>query len=383
MVASASERLVRSLALAATIDSMKTAPLIFFLFSFAFAAGCSRQDADNQARDSRPPVRVRTALVRIEEVPMLTEVAGTVRPVQHAVIAAKVMGVIEELPVTLGQRVKAGDRLVKISAGEISARLLQAQAQLNQARRDLDRERDLLGKGASTPDMVKNLEDRFAMTQAMVREADVMLGYATVSAPFDGVVARKLASTGDLAAPGMPLLELEGTGDFQVEAGIPDSLAPRLAVGTPLAVDVPATGAAFTGSLVELSSAADPSTRAITAKISVPPGTPVGSGQYAHVQVPGLPVRALLAPATAVSTLGQMERVFVAAESGPGVPPVVSTDMGKMPRPHFAFAILRLVKTGAVRGDRVEILAGLADGERIVVDPPAGLREGQILEVTP
>lgn len=314
---------------------------------------------------------------------MLTEVAGTVRPVQHAVIAAKVMGVIEELPVTLGQRVKAGDRLVKISAGEISARLLQAQAQLNQARRDLDRERDLLGKGASTPDMVKNLEDRFAMTQAMVREADVMLGYATVSAPFDGVVARKLASTGDLAAPGMPLLELEGTGDFQVEAGIPDSLAPRLAVGTPLAVDVPATGAAFTGSLVELSSAADPSTRAITAKISVPPGTPVGSGQYAHVQVPGLPVRALLAPATAVSTLGQMERVFVAAESGPGVPPVVSTDMGKMPRPHFAFAVLRLVKTGAVRGDRVEILAGLADGERIVVDPPAGLREGQILEVAP
>src|SRR5664279_5272383 len=155
---------------------MKTAPLIFFLFSFAFAAGCSRQDADNQARDSRPPVRVRTALVRIEEVPMLTEVAGTVRPVQHAVIAAKVMGAIEELPVALGQRVKAGDLLVKISAGEISAKVLQAQSQLNMARRDLERERDLLTKNASTTEMVKGLEDRFAMTQAMVGEAETMLG---------------------------------------------------------------------------------------------------------------------------------------------------------------------------------------------------------------
>ena len=178
---------------------------------------------------------------------MLIEVTGTVRPVQRATIAAKVMGAIAELPVVLGQRVHAGDLLVKISAGEISARVVQAQSQLNQVERDLDRERKLLTKGASTPDMVKSLEDRLAMTQAMVREAEVMLGYTSVRAPFDGVVARKLASAGDLAAPGEPLLEIEGLGDFQVEAGIPDSLAPRLAPGAALAVEVPAAGVAFTG----------------------------------------------------------------------------------------------------------------------------------------
>ena len=61
--------------------------------------------------------------------------------------------------------------------------MLQAQSQLNQARRDLERERDLLAKSASTREMVKGLEDRFAMTQAMVREAKVMLGYATVLRP--------------------------------------------------------------------------------------------------------------------------------------------------------------------------------------------------------
>jgi multidrug efflux pump subunit AcrA (membrane-fusion protein) len=55
--------------------------------------------------------------------------------------------------------------------------------------------------------------------------------------------------------------------------------------------------------------------------------------------------------------------------------------MGKMPMPPSGRAVLRLVKTGATRGDRVEILSGLADGERLVLNPPAGLREGQALEV--
>jgi RND family efflux transporter MFP subunit len=297
---------------------------------------------------------------------MFIEVTGTVRPVQHAVIAAKVMGAIEEMPFALGQRVKAGDLLVKISAGEISARVLQAKSQLNQAQRDMERERDLLAKGASTSDMVKGLEDRYAMTHAMVAEAEVMLGYAMVRAPFEGVVARKTSDVGDLAAPGMPLLEIEGTGGFQIEAGIPDSLAPGLVPGASFEVDVPVAGAHFTGRLMELSSSADPSSRTVTAKISVPAGSEVRSGQFARVQVPGQSSRALFAPASAVSTLGQMERVFVVGESG---------------------AVLRLVKTGALRGSagqqNVEILSGLSNGERVVLNPPAGLREGQRLEVQP
>jgi multidrug efflux pump subunit AcrA (membrane-fusion protein) len=321
---------------------MNPARLTLSLAALGLLAGCGRRESAVAVAASLPPARVHVAAVHLEEVPLLVEVAGTVRPVQRATLAAKVMGAIEELPVVLGQRVKAGDLLVKISAGEISARVLQAQAQLNQARRDLDRERYLLAKGASTPDMVKSLEDRFAMTGAMVREAEVMLGYATVRAPFDGVVARKLANAGDLAAPGQPLLEVEGTGDFQV--------------------DVPAAGISFTGTLVEVSSAADGFTRTVLAKISVPAGTSVGSGQYARVQAPGAPVRALLAPAAAVSQVGQLERVFVARDGR---------------------AVLRLVKTGATRGDRVEILSGLADGDPVVVNPPVGLREGQPLAPTP
>jgi RND family efflux transporter MFP subunit len=326
-------------------------------------AGCSRNPADSAAASALPPVKVRLAVATAEDRPALTEVTGTIRPVQRAQLAAKVMGAITELPVALGQRVAAGDLLVRISAGEITARVAQAQAQFNVARRDLERERDLLGKGASTADMVRGLEDRFAMTQAMVREAEVMLGYAEIRAPFAGVIARKFAQAGDLASPGYPLLELEGTDAFQVEVSLPDALAAGLNPGATFAVEVPAAGLRFTATLAELSSAADTQARSVLAKLTVPAGIAVRSGQFVRVQVPGTPVRALRVPAAALSVLGQMERIFVVGEG--------------------TQAVLRLVKSGTVHDGQIEILAGLDAGERIVVNPPAGLRDGQTLEILP
>lgn len=342
---------------------MKLPPLLVSTAALALFVGCSRHETAPAGGVALPPARIQTALVRFESVPVLTEITGTVRPLRRATLAAKLMGAIEELPVTLGQPVRVGDLLVKISAGEISARLAQAQAQLDQAKRDLARERDLLPKNASTPDLVRNLETRVTLSEAMVREAETMLGYAVVRAPFDGLIARKFVEAGDLASPGVPLLEIEGAGAFQVEAGIPDSLAGALQPGANMEITITSASATFTAPLAELSSATDANAHTVTAKFTVPAGVVVRSGQFARVQVPGAPVRVLLAPVAAVSRLGQMERVFVVgADNRAG---------------------LRLVKTGAVRGDRIEILAGLDDGERVVLNPSASLREEQPLEIQP
>lgn len=343
---------------------MKSPRLFLPALALAALAGCARQAEPNPSTAANlPAVKVRVVAVRAETLPATIEVSGTVRPVQRARIAAKVMGAIEQLPVALGQRVRAGDLLAKISAGDTAARLAQAQAQLQLTRHDLDRERDLLAKNASTGETVRNLQDRLALHQAIVNEAEAMLGYATICAPFDGVVTRRLAYAGDLAAPGLPLLELEGTGSFEVEAAVPDSLAGQLATGTKISIALPTSSAAFAGVITELSPAADTSNRAVLAKISVPAGERVRSGEFARVQLPGRPVRLLLVPTTALSAVGQMERVFVAGEG--------------------SRAVLRLVKTGVVSGDRTEIVGGLDEGERIVAAPPATLREGQRLEVQP
>ena len=326
-------------------------------------AGCGRQAPDSGAGPSLPPIKAQVVTVRIETVPVLIDITGTVQAVERAQLAAKVMGSIDDMPFTLGQRVKRGDPLVTISAGEIKARVAQAESQFNQASRDLARERELLSKGASTAAMVKDLEDRCAGAEAMLRETKVMLSYATIQAPFDGVIARKFANVGDLASPGLPLLEVDGISRFEVEAGVPDSLAGDLAVGMALNVQIPAMGGPFVGKISEVASAADPNAHTVTVKITVPDSATVRSGQFVKLQIPGAPIRALLAPWAAVTTLGQMERVFV-----------VESDNR---------AVLRLVKTGTRRGEQVEILSGLDDGDRVVLAQPAGLREGQTLEIQP
>jgi RND family efflux transporter MFP subunit len=338
-------------------------PLTAAALAAVALAGCAKHEPASvaDAAAALPPATVHVAVVHLVDTPVLTELTGSIRPVQRAALAAKVMGTIAELPVVLGQRVASGDLLLKISAAEISAKVVQAQAQLNSARRDLDRERDLLAKGASTADLVKGLEDRYAMTEAMVHEAETMLGYATIRAPFAGVIAKKFVDAGDLAAPGQPLLELEGTGAFQVEVAVPDSLVGPLTVGQQVDVAVPSTATAFKGLVTEISSAADAAAHTVLVKLAVPQEATVRSGQFARVTLAGRPVRALLVPAAAVTRLGQMERVFVASAD--------------------KHAVLRLVKTGATQGDRVEILSGLDDGETVIVAPPASLREGQPLEV--
>lgn len=325
-------------------------------------AGCARNAETAASAPPLPTVKIRAGLTRSVTQASTIEVTGTVRPVNRARIAAKLMGTVAEMPAVLGQSVKAGDLLLRLDAGEISARLTQAQAQLNQAQRDLARERDLLTKNASTAEMVRSLDDRVTLTGAMVREAEIMLGYAMLRAPFDGVVAQTMVREGDLAAPGQPLLELEGAGDFQVEAGVPESLATGLQPGVALRITHPARGTNFIGQLKELSSAADPQARTVLAKITVPAAAAVRSGEFVRVEITGALAQVILAPAAAVSRLGQMERVFV-IENGR--------------------TVLRLVKTGEVFGADIEILSGLSGGEKLVLAAPPGLREGQPVEVLP
>ncbi len=342
---------------------MRFPTLRLFTTGALLAVGACKRPPTDSAGTAMPTVRVQVFNVRIEMLPSRLETSGTVRAVRRAAIAAKVSGQIDNLAVTLGQPVHAGDVLLHISGTELSARAAQTSAQLAQVQRELARERTLLAAGASTTDAVQAQEDRLAQTQAALREAESMINYTTVRAPFDGVVAKKFVEAGDFASPGQPLLQLDGRNAFEIEVGLPDTFASAVSVGASLDVEIPTISVHFSGAVAELSSAADSTARDVTAKITVPAGTVVRPGQFARVFVPGTPGAVLLAPVVAVSPFGQMERVFVVGAGNR--------------------ASLRLVKTSALRGDRIEIVSGIEAGERVVVAPPAALRDGQPLEIVP
>lgn len=307
-----------------------------------------------------PPVRVQATTVQKTTISSRVEVVGTVQAVDQAVIAAKISGPIVELPVVLGSRVKKGELLVKINAREISARLLQAQAQLAQAKRNLEREEKLLKQHASTPETVKSMRDMLAIARAGYHEAASMLGYTTIKAPFDGVITQKIASIGDLATPGMPLLHLEDDRHLQVVTAIPESNAPAIKLHDRLQVAIPTAAKNTTGMVAEISPAIDPRSRTMPIKINLDDSTGLRTGMFARVTMPGRSYTTIMIPETAIVPFGQLKKVFVVDNN----------------RAH-----MRLVRTGLRKNGRVEILSGLEAGERIVIRGNRLLTGGQEVHV--
>ncbi|MFM1851814.1 MAG: hypothetical protein RIS54_1498 [Verrucomicrobiota bacterium] len=332
-------------------------PLLLAL-ALVTVTGCSRHESAAPAA-TLPAVAVATANVRAVTQPQVRPVAGLVRPHDRATVAARVMGTVERAWLAVGQAVEAGEVLVQIRAAELGARLEQARAALAQAERDHARETVLEAKGAAAAETVRATADRLRLARAAVEEATVLAGYATIRAPFAGVITADLINAGDLAAPGQPLFTVEGSTNLRAEVPVPESLA-TLPTGTVVGLQL--DDATLEGRLVELSPSADPASRTRLAKIGLPPGTTARSGQFIRALWPTGEATVLTVPATAVQALGQMERVYVVVDGR---------------------AQLRLVRTGAQSGDTIQILSGLDDGETVVVAPPTQLRDGQPLQVQP
>ncbi len=330
-----------------------------FMAGLAALAGC-KEGHKNSPAPELPVAQVSAQEVVSESVRSQIEVVGTVHAVEHASIAPRVSGQIVAMPVDLGSQVRKGDLLVKISAGEISAQLLQAQARVEQARRNLAREEKLQKQGASTLETVKSLQEQARIAEAAREEVKTMLEYATITAPFAGIVSRKIASVGDLASPGVALLELENEKVLQVVAQVPEGLILKIRKGDVLPVSVPAAGLSLSGEVAEVSPAADPSSRTASVKIDIAAAADLRPGQFARVTLSRSGEKSLAISEKAVLSFGQMERVFLVENN---------------------IARLRLVRTGARYNGQVEILAGLAPGDRVVVNGADKLQDGQPLDV--
>jgi RND family efflux transporter MFP subunit len=345
--------------------SCSTLPLLPALLTALFllaGPGAVSQAADTISPEVIAPAVVTVVQVREQPIPAQAAVAGTLQAAERASIAAKVTGVITRMPVVLGSQVRTGDLLATISAEEIAARLGQAEAQLAQARRNLEREQRLLQKNAATPETVKSMTDLHAIAEAGYREAKTMMGYTAVTAPFDGVVTRKNVNSGDLATPGTVLLELENHRKLQVRVAVPESLILRLHTGDLLAVKVEAANVETKGTVTEIAPAADPGSRTAAVIIDLPPDPNLRSGQFARVFLPGKDANALLVPSSAIVPSGQMDRVFV-----------VEADRAR----------LRLVRTGWNRNGMTEILSGLNPGETVVTGNNRLLIDGQPVRFQP
>jgi RND family efflux transporter MFP subunit len=323
----------------------------------AFLNGCDKKEPGSpQESASLPSVTVSVAQVTRHKAAHQVEVVGTVQAVEKAEISSKITGNVIVLPVDLGSKVQMGEILAELRAGEIAAQVQQAKAQLEQAQRNLTREENLLKKNAATQQMVKSLRDSTKIAEAAYKEALTMLDYTRITAPFSGIVTKKMVNIGDLATPGKPLFYLEEEKNFQVVTDIPEAMLLRIHKDDKLPVFIPSVDLSIIGIVAEVSPVADPSSRSAPIKLRIEPDFRLRSGQFARVTLTMDEAETLMVPMPAVTPLGQMERVFVIQDQT---------------------ARLRLVRTGARAEDRIEILSGLSEGETIITAGHENLLDGQ------
>ena len=239
---------------------------------------------------------------------------GTVRAKLHAVIEAKVSGKIEQMLVVPGQPVTNGELLGAIDAREIQAQYDQALAVRQQAESDLKRATDLFQQKILSSSEFDAAQSKFRVADAAATVAKTLLGYTRVTAPFDGVIMRKDADVGDLAAPGKSLLEMEDPRHLRLEADVPEALVDKIRLGDALSVRVDALETNLTGVVSEIAPAADPNSRTFVVKLDLPPVSGLRAGQFARVAVPAGEVSALRVPVSAVVQRGQLELLFVVAD---------------------------------------------------------------------
>lgn len=332
------------------------------LLPILFLAACGKHEPPHAAAPDLPAVTVKVQAAKLEPHVATEEVVGTVRSKLRAMVEAKISGRVLEYTATPGAMVKADDLLARLENQEIQAKVDQAKAMLDQAERDFARQKQLIASNATTRQDFDAADARVKVATAGVNEAETMFGYAKVTAPFDGVVTRKLADVGDLAMPGKPLLEIEAPTALRFEADLPEAILDRITMGAKMQVKVASVSKPLEATVSEIAPVADPVSRTFQVKLDLPQADGLRTGQFGRVSVPVAEVKLLMVPKASMIKRGQMELVFVAKE-------------GK--------AALRLVKTGRALNGSIEVLSGLEEGEQVVISDVAKLADGQPVTIQP
>ena len=335
-------------------------PAIFTALGLMALLTACHKSPERAASTELPAAKVRIQTIESKTRTATEEVMGTIRARYRAVLEAKVSGSIEKLPVVLGQSVKSGELLVELDAREIKARLDQALTQREQFGRDTERLRKLLANNAVSRQEFETIESRYRVAVAAVTEAETLLAYTKVIAPFDGVITRKHVEVGDLAAPGKPLLEMEDPRSLRLEADVPEAAISSIVSGAKLPVRIAGVTNELAATVSEIAPAADPNSRTFLVKCELPPGSGARTGQFGRLSVPLGETTALRVPASALTQRGQLEMVFAIVNNR---------------------AQMRLVKSGKRVGDEMELLSGVTKGDQVAIENVTVLRDGQAVEV--
>jgi RND family efflux transporter MFP subunit len=364
----------------------KTLPVICIAI-LLLCTGCKDKVKPGSAQVRRQMISgVTLWKVPLSQVDAYYETSGTVKAKTVSVIASRVMGSVTRVSVKVGDRVNAGDVLMTIDDRDMTQKVAGAEAGYREALKASEGAEQGKSLANITYKRYKQLYDQKAVTgqemdqiatqkkvadleydrvnesvnraKAMLDEARVHHGFTRIVAPVSGVVTDKKIEQGSMVTPGIPLVTVEDTSQFKVEAFIDERMAGKLKAGMPVYVVLDSSGNRIQGAIGEISSAIDPSSRTYLININLK-GQSLRTGLYGKVLIPEGRKEIVLVPVKAVVERGQLTGVYAVDDSG-----VIT---------------YRLIRTGKTYEGNIEVLSGLISGERIIVDGVEKAVDGGII----
>ncbi|MEN8167965.1 MAG: efflux RND transporter periplasmic adaptor subunit [Pseudomonadota bacterium] len=340
--------------------------LLTAILIVSVTVSCSRTDEgdEKKPKKSRTPKShlVVTETVSIRSIGLTHERSGTLRARQSVRIFNQEEGRITELPFYEGDKVRTGERLVRLEDDLLKAELDKASATSRLASSDLRRLQGLAKHKAVSDEELAQARTALNVAEAELKMLKIRLGYTLIQAPFSGVISQRLVEPGDVVSRHTHLLSLIDPESLITEIQISDLLLSRIHLDDPVKVRIDGLGTQrYAGKILRIHPALDPKTRMGIVEVILDP-VPEGarSGQLCRVTLDTAASERIMIPFRALQRDNQAEYVY-------------RLDQDDKARRAEVVSGIRVA-------DRVEIIQGLKTDERIVVKGFLGLREDKQVE---
>jgi len=351
----------------------KTSSLTLLVGVSILLTACAETNQEAEHKKVEP-VTVTLGEANVSAQPAI-RVSGQIQSKESAMISTRIMGFINSITVKPGDRVKKGQLLATINNTDILARRAQARAMvteaeaaLEDAQKDYERFAELYKENsASTKEFERvtlqynSIKAKAEAARQMQHEAEAMLAYTNLTAPFDGVITQKNSDAGSMATPGVPLLVIEQAGNYEVSASVSETEIAEVKEGTEAQIFMKSSGKTLRGKVSEVSPSSQFSNGRYSVKIALP--TRETNDLYAGMNVTvsfqtGIDSNSttVWVPASAIVTNDQLTGLYTITEN--------------------QTALLRWVRLGETQGNQIEVLSGLNSTEKFIVTSEGKLYNG-------
>lgn len=321
---------------------MKYTHLIWLLIP-ALMWSCGKKDTTETSMQLPAPgteIAVRLVQVENNNTGAAILATGILASDTEARLAFKTGGIIRKMYADEGDRVQKGQLLAQLQLTEIQAQVTQAEYGVEKARRDLDRVQNLFRDSAATLEQVQNLNTVLDLAKQNLEIARFNLQYSEIRAPQAGVIIKKLASEGELAAPGMPVLAMNGSGpsNWIARVSVSDKDWAVISAGDAAQIRLDAyPGEVFSGKVQLVAPTADPMNGLYPIEINIK----AGDKRFA----PGLFANAVISPRKTIGgggvrvpveaiVEGDGKRAFVFVPDGKGGVRKIPVVIGELTNSH-------------------------------------------------